>query len=266
MINADLHLHSTFSDGSEPVEKLIVMAKCAGLTHIAFTDHDMLSHNAYAAVCGKKAGITVVPGIEISAYDKDSGKKAHILGYGIKSGKNVEALCEPTRRRRNENCLRQIRILRENGYPIKESTFSAYDCIFKQQIMNYLVQNGVAESLFGDFYRAIFKNGGICDFDIEYADVYAAVRAVTEDGGIAVLAHPGQQQNFDLIEKLLPYGLAGAELNHPANSQEDKEKIAAICEQHELFVTGGSDYHGIYEAGRIAVGDFTIKQSVKGLF
>ena len=78
------------------------------------------------------------------------------------------------------------------------------------------------EEMFGTFYHETFKNGGYCDFDIEYLDAAAAVRVITEAGGLAVLAHPGQQQNLELVPELVGYGLKGIELEHRKNTEADK--------------------------------------------
>jgi phosphoribosyl 1,2-cyclic phosphate 1,2-diphosphodiesterase len=266
MIKADLHIHSDYSDGSDSIEKIVIMAKNAGLTHISITDHDMLEQNGLAEEIGEKAGIKVISGIEISAIDNQSRKKAHILGYGIQDKELAKNFCSITRERRNLNSLRQIEILKANGLDIDFDELLWHPCIFKQHIMESLVKNGFASEMFGDFYHKIFKNGGICDFDIEYADVYQAVQTVNEAGGLAVLAHSGQQQNFELIEKLIPYGLAGAELYHPDNSEGDRSIIERMCLENGLFTTGGSDYHGIYEAGKTQIGDYFTREYEERLF
>lgn len=255
MIRADLHLHSTCSDGSATPEQLVLMAKNAGLTHIALTDHDMLSHNAEAAALGRQAGIAVLPGVELSTADTKTGKKAHILGYCMQGTQELRALCADTRARRQANSLRQLERLRESGVDIPAGALRL-DCIYKQHIMAFLVLHGYAGELFGEFYRRVFKNGGICDLDISYPDVRDAVRAVKNAGGYAVLAHPGQQKNFALIKELVPFGLAGVEYRHPDNGRQDCVAVRQLCDEYRLFLTGGSDYHGIYQQGAARVGDF----------
>jgi predicted metal-dependent phosphoesterase TrpH len=115
--------------------------------------------------------------------------------------------------------------------------------------------------MFGEFYKKTFKNGGICDFDIEYPDVRDAVKAIKQAGGKAVLAHPGQQQNFDLIDVLYPLGLDGVEYNHPENSESDRQKIKTYSDKYHLFLTGGSDYHGIYDVDPKQIGQFLSDES-----
>lgn len=243
MLKADLHIHSTVSDGTNSITEIIEKAIANGLNMIAITDHDTLSH---AKQIPNTNEIKVMAGIEISAFDSLRKTKAHILGYGIKDTAMVERLTAPLLRRRHENSLRQIEILRNNWYSIDEDALMKADgkYIYKQHIMEHLVQTGQVKDMFGEFYQRVFKNGGICDFDIEYVDVYEAVQTITKAGGKAVLAHSGQQQNFYLINELVPLGLAGIEYNHPHNSEEDKRIIVEYGQQHDLFLTGGSDYHG----------------------
>ena len=93
-------------------------------------------------------------------------------------------------------------------------------------------------------YRSLFKGGGICDRDIAYVDVRDAVRAIAEDGGLPVLAHPGQMDSYDLVPELVPLGLAGIEQHHPDHTPADHARCAQLAERYALACTGGSDYHG----------------------
>ena len=246
MKKADLHTHSRVSDGSCTIGELVEAAMAKGLDAIAVTDHDTLSQARQIPV-GQP--VQVIPGIEISCFDYEANMRVHVLGYRIDNLEMVEDFVHPLLVARHENSLKQIEILQKNGFAIDLTKLHRADgkYIYKQHIMEYLVKTGQAPEMFGDFYRRIFKNGGICAFDIRYLDPYEAVRIIKEAGGLAVLAHSGQQQNFSLIPRLVREGLSGLELNHPANSEKDKQIIRDYAGKHSLFLTGGSDYHGIYE-------------------
>lgn len=250
MIRADLHVHSTFSDGSFTREEIIRNAAALRLTHIAFTDHDTTQGVLKAMQTGAGFGITVIPAIEISAFDFSSNKKAHILGYNYQSTDSINRLCEPVLQRRNDNSLKQIAILGELGYSIDVDKVKALGkgCIYKQHILAYLCATGQTDELFGSVYKTIFKNSGACDFDIEYCSAQDAVRAIKADHGIAVLAHPAQQNNYDLVPALIDCGLDGIERNHPANDEAARAQIDSMCDKYSLLRTGGSDFHGAYEA------------------
>lgn len=260
MLKADLHIHSTVSDGSDSIEELIAGAVRVGVEAIAITDHDTLAHKKKIP---KETPVLVLPAIEMSAIDPETKTKAHILGYGIKDDEMVECLTKPLLQRRHENSLKQIRILQEHGYAIDVEALNKADgtYIYKQHIMEQLFHTGQVTERFGQFYQDTFKNGGICDFDITYTDVFEAVSVITRAGGKAVLAHSGQQQNFYLIDKLVPLGLCGLEYNHPGNSEEDKEIILSYAKKYNLFLTGGSDYHGTNEKVCRSIGEFLSEES-----
>jgi len=261
-VKADLHIHSTFSDSSDTIGQIIDKARNRGLDAIAITDHDTMSHMAQIPTV---TDIQVITGVEISAAHRKPQKntKAHILGYNIQKPGIITALTQPILEARNKTSENQAGILMNAGFFIDMTKLPRADgkYLYKQHIMDWLVATGQAPDMLGEFYQKIFKDGGICDFDIDdhYIDAFEAIKAVKEAGGFAVLAHPGQQQNFWLIPQLVRSGLDGLELNHHTNSQKDKEAILNYANHYRLFLTGGSDYHGKYEPQLL--GDFLSAES-----
>lgn len=258
MYQADMHIHTTVSDGSEPPAAVLQRAKKQGLTHLSFTDHDTVNGAFLYGSLAEGYGIRIVPGVELSAYDYKYDRKVHILGYAYTQSVHIEKLGKETRKKRQENCLKQIEILRKLGFMMEREEIQgmACDCIYKQHILDYLLRTNQSDCLFGRVYREIFKNGGPCDFDITYPEAEAAVEAVKADHGFAVLAHPGQQQNLDLVPALLEAGLDGIEYRHPSNGPEDMQRIQALAGRYQLILTGGSDYHGRYEQTQTRLGAY----------
>lgn len=266
---ADLHVHTTFSDGAHTPSAAILEAKRRGLDCIALCDHDTTATTALALDYGLRAGVATIPGIEISAYDFDSKRKIHLLGYGYRSPANaIEALCTPLRESRDAMTREQIRILREAGYPVSEDAVRRValgrmnevererwpGVLYKQHIMMVLIREGLTTALYGDLYRELFKGRGICAREITYVDVFDALAAIKADGGRAVLAHPGQQDSFDLVERLVAAGLDGIELYHEDHTPAHHRRVLELARDHRLILTGGSDAHG--EHGSIhAIGD-----------
>ena len=80
-MSADLHCHTKMSDGSVTIEELVILAKNKGITTISVTDHDTFAGSTRAKVFAKRHGVTVIPGIEISAFDYDRNQKVHVLCY-----------------------------------------------------------------------------------------------------------------------------------------------------------------------------------------
>lgn len=256
-MKADLHIHSNISDGSDTIETIIEQAIKKGLDMIAITDHDTLAH---LKKIPPSSLIKVIAGVEISAVDRATGTKAHTIGYNIKNTELVEQLTLPLLNRRHQNSLRQIEVLQKNGLKMVLEKIKKADeqFIYKQHIMEYLVRTKQATEMFGEFYQTVFKNGGICDFDIEYIDVREAVEVIQQAGGQCVLAHPGQQKNFYLLDRL-PFD--GVEYNHLIHSARDRQIIKEYAEKKSLFLSGGSDYHGKYEAKKVAIGEYLSEES-----
>ena len=259
-MKADLHIHSTVSDGSDAIGLIIEKAKGKGLDAIAITEHDTMSH---IAKIPNNPDIKIIPGVEISSVHRKTNTRAHILGYKIKKPEIITALTQPLLEARNKNSEKQAELLIRAGYRIDIDKLARADgkYLYKQHIMDWLVTTGQAADMFGEFYNSTFKNGGICDFDINYIDVFEAVGAIKEAGGLAVLAHPAQQRNFWLIPDLVKFKLDGLELNHHTCNPKYAKTILDYADRHGLFLTGGSDYHGKYEPQPFGIGDFLSEES-----
>ena len=265
-MKADFHIHSTVSDGSDSIGRIIEMARSKGLDAIAITDHDTMSHVSQISI---ETDIKILAGVEISAVHRKKGILAHILGYKIKRPEIITALTQPVLEARNCNSEKQALVLIEAGFKIDVDKLARADgkYLYKQHIMEWLVNTGQAPDMFGEFYKKTFKNGGICDIDrIKYIDVFEAVMAIKEAGGLAVLAHPAQQNNIRLVPELIKYKLDGLELNHHSCDLKGRKAILDFAESYGLFLTGGSDHHGKNEPQPFGIGDFLSDESgVKAL-
>jgi len=235
------------------------LARKRGLDCIAITDHDTVAGVPLALTLGQTLGVQCLPGVEISGFDFKRQKKAHILGYNFNlDAPTITELCSPLLLRRRENALWQIEMLIKLGYSItldevlEKSQYSA--SIYKPHLLAVLLEKGYGQSDYRTLYQTLFSKGAPCAREILYVDVRDAIRAVKKDGGLAIFAHPGQQDSFDLIDELWEYGLDGVELHHCDNSSEDKERIMALAEQRSMMLTAGSDFHGNY-GSKVGLGD-----------
>lgn len=270
-MKADLHIHSDISDGSKNISQIMEIAKEKNVSHISITNHDTVAGLEDAEQIASLNNIKFIRGIEISAYDFKRKRKVHILGYGFnKEAKNIRFVCRPTLVKRNKNSLSQLQTIISEGYMINK--FSVLEkaknsgILYKQHIMKTLIEEGYTKELYGSLYKKIFKGKGICNSDIDYIDARVAVEAIVNDGGVAVLAHPGELDSFDIAHELIDYGLSGIELNHPKNNDDDKIKIFKIASKYNLILTGGSDYHGEY-GSNVNIGDYSSTlQSLKVLY
>ena len=250
-MRADFHIHSDISDGSYSINEILDLAAQKSIDMVAITDHDTLAHRHKILLHPK---VKAFVGIEISAFDFEKNMKAHVLGYGIKYPKMVEQFTLPTLIKRQQNSLEKISILKRMGYffNIEEIAKADGKYIYKQHILEYLKKTEQIDQMFGSLYQTVFKNGGICSFDIDYVDVRDAVDIIHKAGGYAVLAHPGQQENYHLLEQL---AFDGVEYGHHSNDEPARRIIKDIADQRRLFLTAGSDFHGIYAASQVSIGD-----------
>lgn len=256
-MKADLHCHSRVSDGSLSIPDLVTLASRLGIGALAITDHDTVDGMAEAENAGRRYGVEIIPGVEISAFDYKRKRKAHILGYLPEDPQKIGEACRPMLRRRQENSQWIVETLRKAGYPLTwefvERIAADSTNVYKQHIMHSLLELGYSSGIKDDLYRKLFAKpnngnpGGLAYKEIEYMDAREAVRLIKEAGGVAVLAHPSGYGNMDLIPELLDSGLDGLEAWHPSHDNESVKLILSLAVKHGLLVTGGSDFHGMYE-------------------
>ncbi len=259
-MKGDLHIHSSVSDCNYSIEEIIIKAREEKLTCISITDHDTILGNEEAIKIGGLYGVEVIPGIEISAYDYKRNSKVHVLGYG-RLGKNTEKLCEETTKTRHNLSKEFYKEIKEKKYNISWERIKSYagrSGVFKQHIMLDLIREGYTDKIYGDLYKKLFKEETEIK-DMEYVDVYDAIKAIKKDGGVAVIAHPMAYKNQELILELLEKGieLDGIEVYHPKHSKEDQEALLKLAHENNLLATGGSDFHGEMEDEVNEIGCFS---------
>jgi len=258
---SDLHVHTEYSDGSNTLDEIFELARSMDIRDLALTDHDtthwLTQSGVDAFYRAQTFGISLIRGIEVSARDYDTGKKAHILGYwpGCESfvPVHLSSFCKTMQDRRTEVSYRQIAVLQRLGIRISVEEVMEHckaDQIFKHHILKTLFEKGLINDIMGDFYRQHFRRGCDCFFDIEYVSAQDVVAAIRSDNGYPVLAHPGQQKNYSSVPSLSEAGLMGIEYLHPIHTEDDRSQIIEIAQKYSLFKTAGSDFHGIYHQSR----------------
>ena len=255
---ADLHCHTRLSDGSLGIEDLILLAKRSGIDTIAITDHDCLAGTVRGKIIGERHGVSVIPGVELSAFDADHQKKIHLLCYLPENPDRLEGLC-----RRNSLARRkasQIMVVKASQkYPICSELVlkcaAGSTNIYKQHILHALMECGYSTEIFGNMYDELFDPNNPDNINVQpkFPDPFEVLEAIHDAGGIAVLAHPGFYDNFDILPELIKKGLDGVEVWHPNNTPEQRAELISIAKKHKLLMTGGSDFHGMYGAKPIVL-------------
>ena len=260
----DLQSHSTHSDGELAAEEVVRRAADAGVELLALTDHDTVSGVSEALAAGERAGIRVVPAVEISSVDDGAAERRelHILGYAIDhrapelTRKLVEFLGD-----REQRTLRMAAALKELGFELDETEISARQAAGKpigrpHVAAAVLAAPANAQRLareeiddVGSLIRAYLIEGRPAFRLRETPTVAEAIEAIHEAGGVAVWAHPfwdveDPRDVLDSIERFCALGIDGVEAFYVTHTREQTELLAERCAELGLLSTGSADFHG----------------------
>jgi 3',5'-nucleoside bisphosphate phosphatase len=244
----DLHLHTTASDGSCTPELLVQQASAAGLTVIAVTDHDTTAAVAAAGLLCDAAGISLVPGIEITAME--SGYDVHMLGYFIDPAHDgLQTFLTRARANRLERVRAIADRLASLGAPIdvtpllEDAARNDGRSIGRPQIARALVAAGHASDV-NDAFERWLARGRPGFVPRAGAPPDQVIAVIHEAGGLASLAHPALAQMDDRIAPLADSGLDALEVYHSEHDEVARDRYLLMARRLDLLVTGGSDYHG----------------------
>jgi predicted metal-dependent phosphoesterase TrpH len=256
-VRADLHSHSSVSDGTEPPAIVIRRAAEAGLDAIALTDHDTVAGHREAA-SALPAGLTLVPGAELSC--RLEGHSVHMLAY-LFDPQNDELAGEMAeiRESRLHRARAMVDKLAELGVPItweQVSEIASGGVVGRPHIARAMIDAGVVSSVDEAFTPEWIGPGGRAHVSRYALDPARAIRLVRSAGGVTVLAHPrgvsrGWQVPDEVIAALAAAGLAGIEVNHPQQDEAERRRLSELASSLGLIPSGGSDDHGALTGYRI---------------
>jgi predicted metal-dependent phosphoesterase TrpH len=254
-VRADLHSHSTASDGTASPAEVVRAARAAGLDVIALTDHDTVAGHEQARRA-LPPGLTLVPGMELSC--RLDGHSVHLLAYLFDPGHaGLAAECAAIRRSRDSRARAMVDRLRELGAPVSWEQVTAIaggGVVGRPHIARALAAAGVVAEPRQAFSRDWIGTGGRAHVTRYAPDPVHAVRLVLAAGGVSVLAHParaGSPVPDQAIARLAAAGMAGLEVCHPDQDQAERGRLTALAGRLGLVVTGGSDDHGELTGYRI---------------
>lgn len=244
----DLHLHTTASDGLCTPAQLVEQASIAGLTTLAVTDHDTTAAVAPARALCAAAGLTLVPGIEITAME--GTRDVHILGYFFDPAhERLQAFLVRARASR----LARIEAIAERlaalGIAIDTtSLFGEADkengrSIGRPQLARALVAAGHASDVSDAFDRWLAR-GRPAFVPRSGSSAEEVIATLHDAGGLASLAHPVLAGMDARIPELRAAGLDALEAYHSEHDPQTRDRYLSLARSLEMFVTGGSDYHG----------------------
>lgn len=247
---ADLHTHSTASDGQYAPGEVVRRAKDRGLEILALTDHDTVDGLAEAVSTGEKLGVQVLPGVELSAREH---KNFHILGYCFDStAPAILQLCQEQRDSRVKRERLILDFLESKGLLLsldEVERFAGGEVIGRPHFAQALVVRGYVQSRREAFDQFLDTPEFWEKVPRLEADAKSCIEAIKESGGKASLAHPYQmklsdRELEDLIKRMKTWGLDAIECYYPKYTPEQQTLYLKLAEKYDLHITGGSDFHG----------------------
>jgi predicted metal-dependent phosphoesterase TrpH len=259
---ADLHVHSTASDGTHPPADVVRLASAAGLDTIALTDHDTLSGLAEAQRAADPLGVRIIAGCEFSVAAPWG--EMHLLGYFLpEANPLLDAFLTGQRSARTERMREIVRRLQASGValPLEAVVREADgDALGRPHAARALVRHQIVEDVSAAFNRYLGR--GRPAFVPKVLPPLDAVTAlVSEVGGVSSAAHLKSRGNRPGLERLRAAGVDAVEVVHPAHDAELSARLEALAKTLGLLRSGGTDWHGEREAvedGRADLGSLTV--------
>ena len=251
MKTIDLHVHSTFSDGTVAPADLVEMACQTGLSAMALTDHDTTAGIPEAIEAASHTSLELIPGIELSTIYNDR-KEIHIVGLFIDyQNQHFNDTLEHLRQvRQDRNRLMVERFKQFNIDISLEEMNERYGnaVITRAHFADYLLDKGYIKSRKEAFDRYIGDNGP-CFVMRRKMTCDEAIKLIRSTGGVPILAHPtlyhlGTAQMRQLLASLTESGLIGMECIYSTFSLGDEIQMRKFASEFGLIISGGSDYHG----------------------
>lgn len=259
---SDLHIHTDASDGMLPPRRIVQMAREAGLSHIAITDHDTIDgiKTIYQNNKEDDHDIIIIPGVEFSTDMPQ--REVHILGYYIDITNHILRkqlhILHVNRRDRAQKMVLKIAAL---GYNIHYDEVLAIagekSTIGRPHIARVLVEKKYFPTISSVFDVLLEQDrpGYVPHYKLSVAQIITLIR---QAGGIPVLAHPGLINDDSVVLDMIRSGVQGLEVYHPSHTESQIHYYLQLAEKHALAVTGGSDFHATPGRFPDELGIFTI--------
>jgi predicted metal-dependent phosphoesterase TrpH len=251
---ADLHVHTTASDGSYTPAQVVELARRSGLSAVAVTDHDTLDGVSAARAAAAGSSVEVVSGVEITAEYR--GRELHLLGYFVATDDAAltQALARVCRHR-VERFRAMLERLRRRGVSVEEEVPPpAAAAPGRRHLAELLVRAGRVATV-REAFRRYLGDASELVVPKQRLPVAEALALVAGAGGVAAWAHPAYDCTQEGLRELRGLGLRAVEVEYPAARRARTRELRAWAAGLGLAVTGGSDCHG---PGRQAVGACTI--------
>jgi len=240
---ADLHCHTTCSDGTSSPKEIIMAAKAADLQGLSITDHDTIEAYETAFTFAEEYGVRLLPGVEFSTTHKHTS--VHVLAYSFDvENLNIKQFCKDHFDRRQERMLQMIELLAKQGIHLSvEEVFKGASTIGRPHLAKALIKKGVVKDL-REAFRDYLGDGKSCFVPSNTVSTEDTIKIIHEANAFAVIAHPHLVNDQNILLDILKMDFDGIE-GYYARFQPHQEKVwVKIGQEKKWIVTGGSDFHG----------------------
>lgn len=261
----DLHMHSLYSDDGEfSATELVEKCHKAGIKIMAIADHNSVKVNKEAQDKANEIGVCYIPAIEIDCTYK--GINLHVVGYGIDYINPIFTEIEDNVLKQELACsMEKLKLTNEMGFDLTKDQLNALSDngvytgeMFGEALLEdpryenhellkpYRSGGARSDNPFVNFYWDFYAQGKPCYTEIIFPTLKEAVKIINDNGGVAVLAHPGNnlKGQFEVFEDMVQEGIQGVEAFSNYHDKETVEYFLSKGREMDLLVTCGSDYHG----------------------
>lgn len=252
----DLHSHTCFSDGLFTPEQLVARAARLGLVAVGVTDHDTVAGIDRARAAGKRYGVEIAPGAELSCTV--DGIDVHILGYYFDyRDPDVAGFFADLRQARHDRAARMVELLDGLGIRVTLELVEARAtgaAVGRPHVAQAMIDVGAVGSM-EEAFQSYIGFDGPAYVPKKRLTPEEAVGFIHRHRGVAVLAHPGIYRRDTALYAAIGAGVDGLEAWHPDHDSADSARLLEVAEKNGLLVTGGSDCHGGRKKGHIYLGE-----------
>ncbi len=248
---ADLHCHSTCSDGSKSAEELVLHAKEIGLSGLAITDHDSIEGYEIALPTAKKVGLELITGVEFSTMHKLTS--IHILAYAYPSNSLImEEFCKKHILRRFDRNQKILDLLKKHNLPITQDELlqeyahencEVHTTVGRPHIAMAMMKKGYVKTI-QEAFKKYLGEGKSCYAEGDSFSTEQTIDLIHKAKGLAIIAHPHLVDDQHVLHDLLNMNFDGIECFYARFNRDQNERWLKIAKRKNWIVTGGSDYHG----------------------
>ncbi len=240
---ADMHCHTTCSDGSFTPEEVVKTARAARLQGLSITDHDTIDAYAEAIPHAHEHGVKLISGVEFSTFH--AGSSVHVLAYAFDlENESINALCQSHKESRRKRLLTMGKKLADQGHVLDLDKILLEPGSFgRPHLAQAMVEKGIVSNI-KQAFNEYLGDGKSCFVPSNTISTTDTIDIIHKANGFAIIAHPHLIKDQNVLLDILKMDFDGLEAYYARFSARQEEVWVKIGTQRKWIITGGSDFHG----------------------